>query len=80
MRILLILVPHANPNYKNNFDNYVEKYKSVYSNCKFEQKKDKHCEEFHKFFGNKIYGELSSLSYVLEETSRRIELLPDKGD
>ncbi|SBT55276.1 PIR Superfamily Protein [Plasmodium ovale wallikeri] len=70
----------CNANYKNYLDNYIENYKSVYSYCKIEQKKDKHCEEFHKFFGNKRYGELSSLSCVLEETSRRIELLPDKGD
>ncbi|SBT56875.1 PIR Superfamily Protein [Plasmodium ovale wallikeri] len=67
-------------NYKNYLDNYVENYKSVYSNCKIEQKEDKHCEGFHKFFGNKKYGELSSLSCVLEETSRRIELLSDKND
>ncbi|SBT54257.1 PIR Superfamily Protein [Plasmodium ovale wallikeri] len=70
----------CNANYKNYLDNYVEKYKSVYSNCKIEQKKDKHCEEFHKFLGDKNYGELSILSCVLEGISRRIELLSDKGN
>ncbi|SBT58747.1 PIR Superfamily Protein [Plasmodium ovale wallikeri] len=67
-----------NANYKNYLDNYVDNYKRVYSYCKIEQKKDKHCEEFHKFFGDKKYSELSILSCVLEGTSRRIELLSDK--
>ncbi|SBT72571.1 hypothetical protein, conserved [Plasmodium ovale] len=43
----------CNANYKNYLDNYVENYKSVYSYCKIEQKKDKHYEEFHKFFGDR---------------------------
>ncbi|SBT57113.1 PIR Superfamily Protein [Plasmodium ovale wallikeri] len=80
MRILLILMSHENPNYKNNLDNYVENYKRVYGYCKIEQKKDKHCEEFHKLFEDRKYGELSILSCVLERTSRRIEPLSDKGD
>ncbi|SBT56025.1 PIR Superfamily Protein [Plasmodium ovale wallikeri] len=65
----------CNANYKNYLDNYVENYKSVYSNCKIEQKKDKHCEEFYEFFGVKKYGELPILSCVLEGTLRTIELL-----
>ncbi|SBT55254.1 PIR Superfamily Protein [Plasmodium ovale wallikeri] len=47
----------CNANYENNLDNYVENYKRVYSYCKIEQKKDKHCEGFHKFFGDKKYGD-----------------------
>ncbi|SBT74550.1 hypothetical protein, conserved [Plasmodium ovale] len=57
-----------------------ENYKRVYSYCKIEQKKDKHCEEFHKFFGNKNHEKLSTLSYIQEGTSRRIELLSNKCD
>ncbi|SBT56782.1 PIR Superfamily Protein [Plasmodium ovale wallikeri] len=59
----------CNANYENNLDNYVDNYKSVYSYCKIEQKKDKHCEEFHKFFTDKKYAELSILSCVLEVAS-----------
>ncbi|SBT57012.1 PIR Superfamily Protein [Plasmodium ovale wallikeri] len=73
-------MPHANPNYKNNLDNYVENYKRVYGYCKIEQKKDKHCEEFHKFFRGKKYGDLSSLSCILGGISRRIEALSEKGN
>ncbi|SBT55552.1 PIR Superfamily Protein [Plasmodium ovale wallikeri] len=70
----------CNVNYKNNLDNYVDNYKRVCSYCEIELKTDKHCEEFHKFFGDKKYGELSILSCVLEGTSRRIKLLSDNGD
>ncbi|SBS94139.1 PIR Superfamily Protein [Plasmodium ovale curtisi] len=70
----------CNANYKNDLYNYVDNYKKFYIYCQIEQKKDKHCEEFHKFFGDKKYGELSTLSCVIEGTSRRIELLSDKGD
>ncbi|SBT83083.1 PIR protein [Plasmodium ovale] len=62
----------CNANYKNYLYNYVDNYKKFYSYCEIVQKTDKHCEEFHKFFGDKKHGELSILS--LKDTITQLDL------